>query len=384
VSNEYPSAPIPPSNPEGSPESESTLRAEVPVSQADFALSLASASPVADRPQYRDRGTGLILFGVVQIVLGLLAALMVPFAALGAALSHTVPGAPATSPRQYLSGIAIYALVAGLLLTLGIGSIQMKRWARALSLVVSWYWMITGALITVLLTAVLPVTMRTVLQVQAKSGGQSAALSATALAIILTVIIVFAAVFLIAIPAALVVFYSRKDVAETCRHRDPVERWTDRVPLPVLGASVVFVAQSLYLLSAGLTTPLFPFFGRYLTGVPATVWFLVVGALDGYLAFAFLGMKPFAWWIAAVAAPLRLLSMALTYARADLMQGYAKLGWSSARMQVLNASPLFRSHVILWWSLISAVLFFGYLLWLRRYFRPLHALQPEAVPIQVG
>ncbi len=361
------------------------MRPEVPGLQADLvAAPLASAPPVPQVPQFRDRGTGLILCGVVQIILGLLAGLMVPFAALGAALSHMVPGAPAMRPGQYLSGIATYAFLAALLLTLGIGSIQMKRWARALSLVISWYWMITGALITVLLTAVLPVTMRTVLHAQAKGGAQSTVLSTGALAVILTVIIAFAAVFLIAVPIAFVLFYSRRDVAETCRYRDPVERWTDRVPLTVLGASVVFLAQALYLFSAGLTTPLFPFFGRYLTGAPAIVCFLAFVALDSYLAFAFLRMKPFAWWIAIVAAPLRLLSMALTYARADLMEAYAKLGWSDAQIQVLNASPFFRSHVILWWSLISAVLFFGYLLWLRRYFRASNTLGQHAVPVQAG
>ena len=87
------------------------------------------------------------------------------------------------------------------------------------------------------------------------------------MAVILTLIIIFAAFFLVAVPIAFVVFYSRKDVAETVHHRDPLQRWTDRTPLPVLGASVVLALGSLYFLLVGLTNPVFPFFGRYLTGV---------------------------------------------------------------------------------------------------------------------
>lgn len=280
-----------------------------------------------------------------------------------------------------MSGIASYAFMAAVLLTLGIGSVQMRRWARALTLVISWYWLVTGVLIIVLLTAVLPVTMRSLLHAQQNA----AAMSAGVMAIILTVIIILAALFLIVAPMAQIAFYSRNDVAETCRHRDPIARWTDRAPLPVLGASVVFAAQTLYLLSAGLTTPMFPFFGRYLIGAPAIACFVALGGLDAYLALAFFRIKPVAWWIGIVAALIRLLSMAITFGRADLLQAYSKLGWSDAQLQVLSSSPMFRSHVVLWWSLISSVLFFGYVLWLKRYFRiPAAPQQSEVLSVQVG
>jgi hypothetical protein len=325
-----------------------------------------------------------VIFGVAQIVLGLLAGLMVPLAALGAFLSRLAPGA-AMRPEQYLSGIATYAFIAAALLTLGVGSVQFKRWARALTLVVSWYWLITGILITILMTAVLPVTMQSVMQAQQRVAGRSQGITTGVMAVIITILIVFAAFFLIVVPIAFVVFYSRKDVAETCHYRDPVERWTDRVPLPVLGACVVFALQSLYLLVTAVSTPLFPFFGRYLTGLPGLLCLLVLVCLDGYLAIAFYRLQPSAWWIAAIATPVRLFSMALTYARADLMQAYSKMGWSDAQMQMLNSSPFFRSHVILWWSLISAVLFFGYTLWLKRYFEaPNPPRQQQAMPVQVG
>jgi hypothetical protein len=340
---------------------------------------------IPEAPGYRDRGTGLVIFGVFQIILGLLAALMVPLVALGAIMSRLAPGG-AMRPGQFISGVASYAFVAAALIGLGIGSVQMKRWARALTLVTSCYWLITGALITVLLTAVLPVTMRGVLA-QARNntpGGPSPEMSTGIMAVILTLMIIFAAFFLVMVPIAFVVFYGRKDVAQTVRRRDPIERWTDRTPLPVLGASVALFTGSTYMLLVGLTTPLFPFFGRYLTGVAAAACFVVLAALDAYLAVALFRLQLSAWWIAVLAAPLRLLSMALTYRRADLMQAYAKLGMSAEQLQMLNSSPMFRGHVILWWSLISIILFFAYLLWLKRYFKIPASAPADARPAPVG
>ncbi len=336
-------------------------------------------------PSYRDCGTGLVIFGVFQIILGLLAALMVPLVALGAFVSRLAPGG-SMRPAQVISGIATYGFIAAALLALGIGSVQMKRWARALTLVTSWYWLVMGVLVTVLLTAVLPVTMRTALaqMKQRAPNAPSGEMSAGIMAVFLTIVIVFMAFFLVVVPIAYVVFYSRTDVAETCRHRDPVERWTDRTPLPVLGACVVLVTGALYLLLTGMTTPIFPFFGRYLTGIPGAACMIGMAALDAYLAVALFRLQVAGWWIASFTVPLRLLSMAVTYARADMMQAYSRMGMSDAQLQMLNSNPMFRGHILLWWSLISMLFFFGYLLWLKRYFKPRTPVGTEILPAQVG
>jgi len=348
-------------------------------------VAVAAAPLLPQVPTYRDRGTGLVIFGVAQIILGLLAALMVPLVALGALMSHLSPGGT-MRPGQFLSGVATYGFMAAALLGLGIGSVQMKRWARALTLVTSWYWLIMGTLVTVLLTAVLPVTMRTVLAQMKQSGpnAPSPEVSTAVMAVMLTVLIIFMAFFLVAVPIAFVVFYSLKDVAETCRHRDPVERWTDRAPLPVLFASVVLFTGAMYLLVTGITTPLFPFFGRYLTGVAGAACFLAMGALDVYLAIALFRLQPSAWWITICTLAIRLFSMALTYARADMMTAYSKMGMSDAQLQMMNSSPMLRGHVLLWWSLLSMVFFFGYLLWLKRYFKAPSAISSAALPAQIG
>jgi hypothetical protein len=347
--------------PEPAPTSQPT---PVPAEVVPVALS-----PVPSPPTNPDRSTGLLIFGVVQIILGLMTAMMVPLIALGAFVSRLAPGG-AMRPGQYVSASATYLLLAGALVWLGIGSMRTKRWARSLTLVISWYWMILGVLITVLLTGVLPVTMRTALQMQQNTPGAStAALPTGVMAVILTFIIVFCAIFFIGVPIAFVVFYSRADVAATCHDRDPVEPWTDRAPLPVLGASLVFFVGAMYLLVTGLSTPVFPFFGRYVTGIAGFACFLILAALDTYLAFAIFRLKAVGWWLAILTVPIRLFSMALTFAKADMMQAYSKMGMSDAQLQMLQSSPFVRSHVILWWSLVSLVIFLGYLIWLKRYFK---------------
>jgi hypothetical protein len=349
-----------------------------PAPQKAFAIVAPPPAP------FRDRGSGLVFFGVIQIILGLLSALMVPFAALGAFMSHLAPGG-GMRPGQLISGISFYAFAAVVLICLGIGSIQVKRWARALTLVASCYWLLSGVLMTVLMTAVLPVTMRSFLQIQRNATPDSAPeITTGVMAIILTIVIVFIAFFLIALPIAFIVFYSRHDVAETVRHRDPVERWTDRVPLPVLGGSMVLAFGALYLFLTGVTLPLFPFFGRYLYGISGAACFVAFAALDAYLAAGFFRLKSMAWWIAVFALPVRLVSMAITFARADMMQAYSKMGMSEQQLQMLNSSPMSRSHVFLWWSLLSGIIIYGYVLWLKRYFKEPPSPQAEAPLVQVG
>jgi hypothetical protein len=66
------------------------------------------------------------------------------------------------------------------------------------------------------------------------------------------------------------------------------------------------------------------------------------------------------------------------------MQAYSKMGMSDAQLKMLNSSPIFRGHVLLWWGLISMLLFFAYILWLKRYFKTPEPMQPEMLPVQLG
>jgi hypothetical protein len=342
-----------------------------------------ASAPLSQEPlAYKDRSTGLTIFGVFQIILGLFAALMIPFAALGAFMSRFAPGGGTMRPIQMLSGMATYAFLAAALITLGVGSVRMKRWARALTVVTSWYWLVSGILITILMTAVMPVTMRSALAraQQTTPNAGSTEFTTGFMAVFVTFIIVFMAFFLIAVPIAFLVFYSRDDVYQTCRFRDPVERWTDRAPLPVLGASVVLFVGSLYLLSVGLTMPIFPFFGRYLTGLAAAGCFVVLAVIDVCLAVGIFHLRTYAWWLAVVFAFMRLVSMILTYSKVDPMQAYARMGWSDSQMEMMNSNPMFRNHVILWWGLVSVFVFFGYLIWLKRYFKASTAAEAGLLP----
>ncbi len=324
----------------------------------------APATPAA----YRDRSGGLLAFGIVQIIAGGLVSLGIPLVLLSALLSRKVVGG-GVPIGSYVLGMVSYGVAAVALITLGVGSIRARRWARALTLVLSWGWLCIGIMMTVLFTAVLPTTFAAAFRRAASANPDAPALPTGVLAVILTFVIVLFSIFLVILPLLFVVFYSKRDVAETVKHRDPVERWTDRCPLPVLAASLLFTWACPYYLLMSFTTPLIPFFGRYLTGLPGGIGFLLFAALDAYLAYSLFRLQLAGWWVAITALTLRTTSAVITYARGDLLQAYSRMGWKDAQLQMMSENPMFRSHLILWWSVGFLVALLGYMLWIRRYFR---------------
>jgi len=326
-----------------------------------------SARPAS--PPYEDRSTGLIVFGIIQIILGALSALMIPFALLALVLSRKTTGVAMPIGALFMS-IATYGALAAMLVTLGIGSIYARRWARALSLVASWIWLIGGTLITIFLTAFLPTGFMQGFRQAAAMNPNAPPISTGAVAVILTVMIVFFAIFFVAVPLAFVIFYRTKNVEETCRHKDPVERWTDRCPLPVLAASLLFASASGYYLLMSFTTPIFPFFGEYLTGLAGGTACLVLAGVNAFLAYSLFRLQLAGWWTAVITMAVLAVSAFITYRHGNLFQAYSKMGWKDAQLQAMSMNPAFRSGMVLYWSVGLMVLYFGYLLWMKRYFVP--------------
>ena len=325
-------------------------------------ISLPPMEPIA----YRDRSGGLLAFGIAQIIIGGLLSLGIPVLLLGTLLSSKVGGG---APRgTYLLPMISYGFGAAVSVTLGIGSIQARRWARAVTLILSWAWLFIGVMMTIFFTVMLPTTFVAAIHRASAATPDGDATPTGVMAIILTIIIVLISIFLIGVPLAFLLFYRREDFEQTVKHRDPVERWTDRCPLPVLAASLLFAWACPYYLLMSFTTPLIPLFGKYLTGLPGAAGCLLLAALDAFLAYSLFRLQSTGWWIAMTALTLRTASAIVTYARGDLLQAYSKMGWKDAQLQMMSESPIFRSHLILWWSVGFLLAFVGYMFWIKRYF----------------
>ena len=104
--------------------------------------------------EFKDRSLGLVIFGVIEILIGaccvLLMALILAAASLtGAAdLRSTVPSA------------VLYTVVAAIFIWLGVGSIRARRWACELTLSLSWIWLVTGICSMVVGVWLVPVMLR--------------------------------------------------------------------------------------------------------------------------------------------------------------------------------------------------------------------------------
>ena len=90
---------------------------------------------------YRDRRTALLIAGVLEILLGVGAWLMVGLMVFAASM---VTAQGAGSKGSIIPGIAVYGIAGLVFVILGVGSIRARRWARALWLVVSSFWLISG------------------------------------------------------------------------------------------------------------------------------------------------------------------------------------------------------------------------------------------------
>jgi hypothetical protein len=93
---------------------------------------------------YTDQRVRLVVLGLLQIALGLFAALGAIVSVLGAFFAADVPGMSPASTM--IPGVILYVIVATLMIILGVGSILNRRWARALTLILGWIGLAIGIL----------------------------------------------------------------------------------------------------------------------------------------------------------------------------------------------------------------------------------------------
>lgn len=315
---------------------------------------------------FKDRSGGLVCFGVLTVLLGGLCALFVPLMIFGQSLAARTSGAP-TDFAMILPAIVTYGLLAVVLVGLGIGSMMARRWARALLLIFSWSWLVMGVTGTGMMVVLFPKIMAAM--ESAQPAGQPP-LPAGAMQLIMVIQFLMLTVMLVLLPAAWVLFYRSRHVQATCESRDPVAGWTDACPLPVLAVSLWLGLGMLMMLAMPLVYHgVFPFFGSFLSGVPGTLVWLGFAALWGYSARATYQLNGRGWWLVLLSIAALTLSNAITYSRHDLMELYQLMGYPEAQLQQLKKFNFLSGSLMVRGSLLSAVPLFGYLVYVKRFFR---------------
>ena len=314
-----------------------------------------------DSPDFKDKKTGLVVFGILQIIFGGFCALIVPFMIFGMIVSTVLDksGGAAMRPAMMIPGILLYLLVAVWFIWMGIGSVKARRWARALVLVSSWLWLICGVGGFIFMLLLMPDMYNQM--------GESGQMPPAVARIMKYFMMGFMAVFYVIIPGALVLFYGSKNVKATCEFRDTKVRWTDKCPLPVLGLSLMFGFWAVSMLFTVCYGCAIPFFGSILTGLPGAGVVLLVTLLAGYVAWGTYRLSINAWWCAVLLIAGWALSAAITFSRVNIMEFYEKMNFPEQQLDAMKQFSMSQDYMVLFFVLWAAA-FMGYLLYTRRYF----------------
>jgi len=320
-------------------------------------------------PVVKDRRGGLIVFGIVEILLGCVCLALIGFMLFGQIMMARAFGTP-VQLRMVLPGLIFYLGLAVIFFVLGAGSMNCRKWARALTLIFSWPWLVVG-IVTV------PLAMLIIRKALATSMPQGQHLPPGALIVILTVEFVMLSLFMILIPFAFVLFYSRNNVKATCDMRDPARRWTDDRPLPTLGVSIFLWLSGIILaVFAFVGNGVLPLFGTIFSGLPGIALSVLVAALWFWIGALWYRQSVLGWWLLLLAIAAFGCSGVVTFSRIDLADLYRKFGYPEAQIDFIRQQGWMMSSALIWMAAIWVPIVVGYLLWTRRFFSGRSLPQP--------
>jgi len=328
--------------------------------------SEAASVETTELPTYKDRSTGLVVFGILTILLGCLTGLLILLMLVGQAAAAHAASPPPAPNSAILLAILMYGVLAVALVWLGIGSIKARRWARALLLIFSWFWLLMGATALTSMAFIMP----KILAGASGASDQNHALPASAMAGAMVVMFLVLGVFFIIVPAVWIFFYQSRHVKATCETRDPVTRWTDACPLPVLAVCLwlAFTAPMMLVMPI-IRHGVMPFFGTFLTGLPGALLCLALAGLWAYAAWLLYKLDVRGWWLILIAFVVFTVSAVMTYARHDIIEMYQLMGYPQAQIDQIKKTGLLTGNRMAWMMSFFMVPFLGYILFIKKYLR---------------
>ena len=315
----------------------------------------------ASTPDFKNRKTGLMLFGIVQVIMGALSFIFFIFTMFALLLSSSITQAAQAeiNPFQLVLSLFFYLIIAVILIWLGIGSIGAKRWARALTLILSWFWLITGFIVLIIMIYLMNGGMDDLFQ-------SSQSVDPAIFKVIMTIMTFIMSLFMVALPVGFILFYNNKHVKKTVEHFDIKIRWTDKCPLPVLAASLMFGYTAVISVFNGAYGWVVPFMGFIFSGWIGALILLLNALVYAYLAFQFYNLDKKSWMLAIGYNIFWVISLIFTFSRHSIYDMYEKMDFNEMQLAQLKSMGMFENLIYL--LVIIFLIYLGYILYIRRFF----------------
>jgi hypothetical protein len=325
---------------------------------------MANNENTALATEFKDRKAWMVVFGIFQILLGAICALLVPAMVLSMVASATLE----TGTEDYMtigtliSSALFYLFLAVWFIWMGIGSINARRWARALILVASCIWLVGGLISFFFMVVYMPGMYD-----QMARGGEIPPELAVAMKYMT---LGFVTVIYIIIPGVLALFYSAKNVKTTCELRDPNIRWTDKCPLPALGLSFTFGLGIASMVMVMFNGCVFPFFGHILSGIPGAAVILVVIGVLAYLCRGMYKLKMKAWRTAVGFVILGSVSAIISFLNTGPAEFYEKMDYTQSQIELMEQYDFLQGPDMVVYVGLIMLVFLAYLMYTRKFFVP--------------
>ncbi len=235
-------------------------------------------------PDYHDRTRVIAVIGVLFLLGGIAVGLLGPLEMYcfylfseGGRFHYEGFGFGSFMFGNIASQIVGYYLIAGMFIPLGYGHLKMRRWARTLSLVSLWSWLVVGAPLVVVVFFILAAT---------KDLPVPAALAA----------LLFLGLSYLVFPGLLIRFYQGRNVRRTFETWDAKSYWTEGLPIPILTLSFLYLFYIILLHILILFNGMFPVFGVFRFGLQGIVLLDIVIACLVCILWGTLRLRPWAWW----------------------------------------------------------------------------------------
>jgi hypothetical protein len=276
---------------------------------------------------HRDRSRLLGLIGGCLLLIGVGAALLGPVEVYcfylfneGGPFHYEGFGFGSFMFGNIATQIAGYYLIAMLLIPLGYGHLKLRRWARTMSLVLLWSWLVVGLPLIVVFFLIL---------VTAKEP---------------SVLAVLAAVILLglsyqALPGLLIRFYRSDDVRLTFETQDPHSYWIESQPMTVLVLSTLHLFYLVVLHIPLLFNGIYPLFGVLLSGLEGFVMLDATIMVLALLTWGLLRLRTWAWWGSLLCLGLLTVSSIWTLVRSSYMDILAAMALPPTEMEMLDGVP---------------------------------------------